>query len=41
MVSNENGGFSAQIELVRLMSEREIDSAIFRGNAKVFEEKTT
>jgi len=36
---NENGRFSAQLALVRLMSGREIDNVLFLGNTKIFEEK--
>jgi len=31
--------FSAQLELVRLMSGRETDNVLFLGNTKIFEEK--
>ena len=42
--SNENDRFSAQSELVRLISGREIDvvgNVVFLGNTKIFEEKAT
>jgi len=37
--SNENGQFSAQLELVRLMFGRETDNVPLLGNTKTFEEK--
>ena len=36
---NENGRFSAQLGLAKLMSGREIENVIFLGNTEIFEER--